>query len=292
VAQNDYIFIHYGYGAQLAPVLTVHQTGNNAFTHIAPTGQNITLVFNTATRYCNGWHDLATTESFPCPKNATLPAQFSQCRHCQNRTGFNPAFYHAVSVSPQQQARNATPHLLYLAHFAPGVTKVGISWAERGIRQLLDQGARSALIIKTYPTATIARQYEAKIAALSGIAETLQVRTKHKLLAQTYDPTAGRDELLATRKRIATTLGITPDAHQPQHLDAYYLPAHTLRQPIILTGEQAVSGRCIGIMGSTLLVEQNGEQYGLCLNDFIGYPVRVSDTLQANTHAPQQASLF
>jgi hypothetical protein len=289
---GDYTLIHYGYGDNFAPYLTLHTEGADSFVTFAPTGKPLTLAFTTAQRYCTGWHDLATSESFPCPDRAALPTQFKQCRHCQNKTGFNPAFYNAASVSPQQQARNAEPHSLYLAHFAPGVVKVGITWAGRDIRRLLDQGARSALVIKTYPTATVARQYEAKIASLDGIAETLQVKTKHKLMGYAYDPAAGAAELTAVRQRLATELGVQAEDNEPIHLDAHYVGDKTLSQPIILHGEHRISGTCIGMMGSTLLTEHNGEQYGLCVGDFVGYPVTISDTIVTNTHAPQQASLF
>lgn len=289
---GDFLFIHYGYhGDQLVPTLTLYKPGADTFEHLAPRNKTLTLAFDTNQRFCTGWHDLATAESFPCPDTSTLPTQFSQCRHCQNKTGFNPAFYNASSVSPQQQARNATPHFLYLAHFAPGVVKVGISWADRGIRRLLDQGARSALIIKTYPSATVARQYEAKIAALPGIAETLQVRAKHKLMNQSYDASPGAAELLAARERIIKEVGLTPDANQPLHLDTHYLDDVVLNQPIVLH-EPKISGRCVGMMGSTLLTEQNGQQFGLGLHDLTGYMVSLNDAEQPNNFAPQQASLF
>ncbi|HVI68849.1 MAG TPA: DUF2797 domain-containing protein [Magnetospirillaceae bacterium] len=289
---SDFLFIHYGYDHNLAPSLTLHKDGTEQFEYLSPRGQNITLAFDTSARACTGWHDLATSESFPCPDRAMLPTQFNHCRHCQNKTGFNPAFYHATSVSPQQQARNAEPHFLYLAHFAPGVVKVGISWAERGLRRLLDQGARSALILKTYPSATIARQYEAKVAALPGIAETLQIKTKHKLLGFTYDVVAAANELCAARQRLTTECNMQPEDNEPVSLDSYYLSDHTINQPVILNGEQKISGHCLGMIGSTLITEQNDQQYGLCVNNFTGYRVNISDVLNPNTHRPQQASLF
>lgn len=292
VVTGDFLLIHYGYDGNLAPHLTLHKDGAESFEHLSPRGKNLTLSFDATTRACTGWHDLATGQSFPCPDHAQLPAQFAQCRHCQKKTGFNPAFYHAASVSPQQQARNAEPHFLYLAHFAPGVVKVGITWAQRGIRRLLDQGARSALIVKTYPSATIARQYEAKTAKLPGIAETLQIKTKHKLLGLGYDAPAGAEELLAVRERLVQECNISPDDHSPAFLDEHYLAGEQLAQPIILHTEQKISGRCIGMIGSTLIMEQDGQQYGLCVSKFTGYRVNVSNDLQPNTHQPQQASLF
>ena len=289
---GNFLLVHYGYNGDLAPSLTVHKDGTDTFDYFAPRGHSLTLSFDTSARACTGWHDLATSQSFPCPDRSALPAQFDHCRHCQNKTGFNPAFYHATSISPQQQARNAQPHFLYLAHFAPGVVKVGISWAERGLRRLLDQGARSALVIKTYPTATIARQYEAKAAKLPGVNETLQQKTKQKLLGLTYDAGAGADELLAVRDQLAKECGISPDANQPVFLDAYYLGETVLDKPIILQDEPQVSGNCLGMVGSTLIFEQDGQQYGLGIGSFTGYRVALGDKIIPNAHQPQQASLF
>lgn len=292
IPEQDYLFIHYGFGGEdIAPSLTLQPADADDFIHFAPTGEQCTFAFDTTQRHCTGWHDLATSQSYACPDATTLPAQFDHCRHCQNKTGFNPAFYNASSVSPQQQARNAQPHFLYLAHFAPGVVKVGISWAERGLRRLLDQGARSCLIIKTYPTATVARQYEAKTAALPGIAETLQAKKKHALLVQTYDAAQGAEELIAVRDRLRRDVGITPDDSTPVALDSFYMQK-PLEQPIILDTEHKISGRCIGMIGNLLVVEQNGQQYGLPLGALTGYRVSIHPREEANTHQPQQASLF
>src|SRR5690606_9718124 len=129
-------------------------------------------------RYCVGWHDLATGESHPCPENAATDKKYETCPACQRRTGFNPAFYHADKVSVKQEARNAEPHHLYLAYMGENYIKVGISWGKRGIKRLLDQGARAGLILETFPTALIARQYEAKIARIDGIHETTSTRIK------------------------------------------------------------------------------------------------------------------
>lgn len=290
---DNALFIHYGYhGEDIAPSLTLHPQGAEAFAHFEPRGQTFTLSFEPGQRFCTGWHDLATSESFPCPDASQLPAQFDHCRHCQNKTGFNPAFYNANSVSPQQEARNQQPHFLYLAHFAPGVVKVGISWSERGLRRLLDQGARSCLVVKTYPTANIARQYEAKIAKLPGIAETLQAKSKYKLLGQPYDAKAASAELMATRQRLIDELGVKPEDSTPLHLDEFYLGDTPLKDPTILHDDAAISGTCLGMIGSLLIMEQNGQQYGLPLGNFTGYRLHMAPEETAMQTAPQQASLF
>jgi hypothetical protein len=292
--EGNYLFVHYGYGPSHQPQLSLLPENGETFTHFEPRGQSFTLSFNKSTRYCGGWHDLATAESFPCPDTATLPDQYNQCRHCQQKTGFNPAFYNASSVSRQQQARNAQPHILYLAHFAPGVIKVGISWAERGIRRLLDQGARSAIIIKTYPTADVARQYEAKAASLSGIAETLQVRQKHQYLKRPYDAAAGADELRIARDRLAREVGVRPDDNQPLYLDSYYVDNHPLHpQDIVeISNSDSISGICVGMIGSVLVMEQDGLQYTLPLAKLTGYNAALSYDVTKNDAAPHQASLF
>ncbi len=292
--EGNYLFVHYGYGPDHQPQLSLLPKDGEAFTHFEPRNQAFTLSFDTTTRYCGGWHDLATAESFPCPDAATLPDQYDQCRHCQQKTGFNPAFYNAASVSEQQQAFNAQPHILYLAHFAPGVVKVGISWAGRGIRRLLDQGARSAVIIKTYPNADIARQYEAKTAKLPGIAETLQLRHKYQYLKRPYDPKVGADELRATRERLIKEVGIAPDDAEPLHLDSYFLGDNPLHpQDLVDIGKNnTISGSCLGMVGSVMINEQDGLQYALPLSKLTGYTCTLNYSVEKNDAGPHQVSLF
>jgi hypothetical protein len=291
---DDFLFIHYGFGGDdMAPSLTVFRDGAEDFEYLTPQGQTLTLQFDPAQRFCTGWHDLATGKSAPCPDKATLPKEYSQCMHCQRKTGFNPAFYNASSVSEQQQARNATPHFLYLAHFGPGVIKVGISWSNRGVRRLLDQGARSALIIKEYGSATLARQYEAKVAKLEGIIETLQAKAKYSLLTRPYDAEAGMRELIAARERLQDEAGITPDNNAPQTLDAYYFGDNIFTPAdLVPLTDHKISGRNLGIIGSAYVAEQNGTPYFLSLNNLAGYQVSIRQAEEPNTHLPRQASLF
>jgi hypothetical protein len=292
--EGNYLFVHYGYGPDHQPQLSLLRGGDDKFVHFEPRSEAFTLSFDNSTRYCGGWHDLATGESFPCPDAADLPEQYDQCRHCQQKTGFNPAFYNAASVSEQQQARNAQPHILYLAHFAPGVVKVGISYEGRGIRRLLDQGARSALIIKTYPNADIARQYEARTAALPGIAETLQLRQKHQLLRKPYDAKAGAEELIAARERLVREAGAGPDDNQPLHLDGYFMGENTLRpQDLVdISKNDSISGDCIGMIGSVMITEHDGLQYSFPLGKLTGYKCTLSYDVAKNEAEPHQVSLF
>lgn len=292
--EGNYLFIHYGYGHDHAPQLSLLAPDGKEFVHLMPRGETLTLDFDTSRRYCNGWHDLASGNSHPCPDKSTLPEQYEQCRHCQQKTGFNPAFYNASSVSRQQQARNQLPHVLYLAHFAPGVVKVGITWEGRGIKRLLDQGARSCLIVKSYPNADIARQYEAQAAKLPGIAETLQVRQKSQLLLKPYDPVAGAAELLAARERLISEVGVAPDDNQPLYLDPHYLANAQLKPNCLIdiSKNDSISGLCAGMVGSFLVTQQDDMQYTLPLGKYVGYNCVLSYSEVANKSEPHQVSLF
>jgi len=290
---SQLLFTHFRYSSHTHKAqLHLLDREQSAYHFIEPNNQPLTLQFDTTQRYCTGWHDLAAGVTYPCSDAASLPEAYHECRHCQQKTGFNPAFYHASSISPQQQARNQSPHLLYLAHFGPGVLKVGISWAARGKGRLLDQGARSYLLLKTFSTAEEARAMEASIAALPGISEALQSRTKHNLLHRPYDTAAGSAELLNCRDLLESTLNTTFEARTPEALDTFYLIQPLRHSSLVSLDTKKISGQFIGMIGSTLILQQDDVQFMLSLNKFRGYPVSISDSIETNTHAPLQTSLF
>ena len=123
------------------------------------------------------------------------------CPACREKTGFNPAFYNAESISPQQRAYNLTPHFVYMAYFSPAHLKVGISSETRGIERLLEQGARVAGILKRYPNADEARALEAHLCSQDGILETMRLGTKNKLLSEPFDAQAAIECVYETARR-------------------------------------------------------------------------------------------
>ena len=96
-------------------------------------GQDLSLEFDFSTKYCTGWVDFDNHCSQICPDSATVDGKYENYLKCRDRTGFNPAFYNADSVSAQQEKINQNPHFVYLAYFAPEVIKVGISQDENGV---------------------------------------------------------------------------------------------------------------------------------------------------------------
>ena len=289
---GGYLFSNVGFSAKETPYLSFQK--DETFSDLMPLGRTLTLRFNMQQRYCIGWGNMATHERLVCPDHNRIESKYEQCAACQNRTGFNPAFYYAASVSKQQTAHNQKPHILYLAHFGKGVIKVGISYAARGNSRLLEQGARSALILGVFPTALVAREHEARIAALPGIAETVQLRKKIALLAGIYDEKAGATELLAARKNAEATLGVKFDESKVMALDSLYFPTKRpdLTESHNATDQSMLSGKAVGMLGSLLFCTQQETLFFLPLKKYIGYEVELSYDETAMTLPVRQTSLF
>jgi len=294
IEPGRYLFTHYGFTkTNPQPILTLANDRGDLLS-LEPRGLDLTLEFDTSRHFCTGWHDLRSGESGACPDHAQTEPAYEQCRACQQRTGFNPAFYNAASVSPQQQERNRQPHILYLAHFGAGVVKVGISLAGRGLGRLLEQGARSCLVLRTFPDAHQARDAEARIARLDGIAETIQVRQKLQLITRPYDPAVAARELQAVSDRLTTELGIDTTQAEFHALDRYYLPepAPRLDEVVDVTKDALVSGRCLGSVGGILVCTQADHVYVCSLSKLKGYRVTLSDRITPLNHAPVQMGMF
>jgi hypothetical protein len=289
---GTYVLTSVGFSKEEKPILVLQD--DTDFHSTCPIGQSFTLTFDMSQRYCIGWRDIATGGRFICPDHQTVLAKYEQCAACQKRTGFNPAFYHATTVSAQQAARNLEPHILYLAHFGPGVMKVGISHAKRGHARLLEQGARSALILEELPSAHIARQYEAKIAVLPGITESIQLRKKLHLALTPYDAATARHELLAAQQRIETTAGVAFNKSELLTFDSCYFPDELpdLSAAHSTTPQHHISGRAAGLLGSILFCTQQTTVFYLPLKKYIGYRGVIEDTVTPIATAPQQTSFF
>lgn len=254
-------------------------------------GTICTLSFDTTARFCIGWHDLATGKNHPCPEQAAINTPYDTCPTCQKRTGFNPAFYHAASVSPQQAARNAEPHILYLAYMGGDYVKVGISWAKRGIRRLLDQGAQACIVLDTFPTALVARQYEVKIAALPNLHETTPTAKKLQLLAYPSTLADAEHHLHAALTAIKKELLLSFDNPTVQPL-AHYYTADTLPHHFTVCDEPTISGTVLAIVGDIIFTKYNDRMLALPVGRYKGYPLTITSTLTELDLPAEQISLF
>lgn len=251
------------------------------------------LAFNTSRRYCVGWHDITSSTGHTCPDRAVVDATYDTCAGCQKRTGFNPAFYHAQTVSPQQEARNRQPHDLYLAYFGAEVVKVGISHHKRQLDRLLEQGARCGVILATLPSALIARSYEEKIARLPGVKESVQIRQKKLLFGRPFDEHQASEHLQQTLEQIRETTGLKVEAPSIEQFDSLYFPAGTPATETAVDVQPLgkIAGETTGLLGSFLFKTYDSQLVYCNLKAYTGYRVTVSDRLDLEL-APQQTTLF
>lgn len=241
-------------------------------------GQELSLAFDFSAKYCTGWVDFDNHCSQVCPDSATVDGKYGNCLKCRNRTGFNPAFYNADSVSVQQEKINQQPHFVYLAYFAPGVIKVGISQEKRGIRRLLEQGARLALKLETFSSALIARQYEAKVASLSGIMETVAASKKLGLIRRTLDAVAAEQALADTLMRIQQKLGLDfPNRELITCEDYFHTNGRDLSSVIDMTGHKTMAGVVVSVIGPILITDYDGQLLVYNVKKFIGYQAQAVD---------------
>lgn len=254
-------------------------------------------------RYCVGRFDLRTFEKGACPlKIELLPTEKDDmCPACREATGFNPSFYYAETVSPQQRAYNATPHFVYLAYFSPQHIKAGISSETRGIERLLEQGARAACIVGRFGNADEARVLEAALCSQQGILETMRASVKARLLAdERFDPAEAVQRLEAAAGRLAAIpvvakAGFAPEA--VQDLSTYYFggPSPDVSELQIPEGhDDECAGRCSGMAGGNLLLSQGSFTYVVPLKDWESHAVELweDEVLVEYESAPQQISLF
>ena len=235
-------------------------------------GQDLSLEFDFSTKYCTGWVDFDNHCSQVCPDSATVDDKYENCLKCRDRTGFNPAFYNADSVSAQQEKINQNPHFVYLAYFAPEVIKVGISQEERGIRRLLEQGARLALKLETFSSALIARQYEAKIARLDGIVETMPIHKKLELIKQPFERATGEKKLQQKLLEIEQKIGVSFPKSEPIPCEDYFHTAGVdLTRVVLMKDQSQLAGRVRSIIGPILIADYDGQLLAYNVKKFIGY---------------------
>lgn len=292
LVEGTFLFTRVSYDSNNnLPYLRV-MDNDGAFWRMQPQGE-FTLSFDTSAKKCIGWYDLAARQCYRCPGDRQIDDKYEQCPECQQRTGFNPAFYNTTSISQQQSELNQQPHILYLAYFSPEVIKVGISYAERKLARLLEQGARNAVILEVFPSANIARQYEAKIARLPGLCESVQLRKKAAILAnEHYDSVLAEQKLRQTVQRITEQLGVSFGNNEFLDLSPYMLAVEPKSDALTEMTEPKIAGRFAGLIGGMLIMQQNNRFIFLPIKKYIGYSITISRNIEQLDLAPVQASLF
>ena len=255
--------------------------------------QDLSFEFDFSVKYCTGWVDFENRCSQICPDQATVDEKYENCLKCRDKTGFNPAFYNANSVSAQQEKINQNPHFVYLAYFAPNVIKVGISQEERGIRRLLEQGARLAIKLETFSSALIARQYEAKISKLDKIVETLPVHKKMELIKQPFDRAIGERELRQKLLEIEQKIGVSFPKSELIPCEDYFQTAGVdLSRVVLMKNYSQLVGRVRSVIGSIVITDYDGQLLAYNIKKLIGYRAQKVDREIELDLPTEQLTLF
>lgn len=249
--------------------------GDEIILHELDFNQELNLKFDLSKRFCTGWFNPNNGENHVCPAKNEVEAKYEQCKDCMIKTGFNPSFYNADSISNNQAEYNTHPHILYLAYFSPDDVKVGISHSGRNLSRLLEQGARLAYILETFPSANIARQYEARISRLDGMVENVKLGRKVELLRQNFDETVAEKILSDKKAWIEEQIRTKFDNAQLVKTNAYFFAPDfdqsRLRETISLEDQGTLHGKFVGALGQILICDYQGDLIALPLKKMVGY---------------------
>lgn len=239
--------------------------------------ETLTLLFDFSNQFCVGYYDMQTKTIHPCPEHKTGT---KECAACRARSNFNPAFYNTTKISPQQIERNLQPHILYLADFGGDFTKVGIAHHSRRLGRLIEQGARAAIVLDELSSANVARDYESKIAQLTGFRESVRTETKLRLLEQVFDFETSKNRLVAAHGKIAKSLNINFNC-EVKAFDKFYSNGQLTTDFAFLPQNSAsiISGKVIALVGSFLFLENNQDTIVVNTKDLVGYNFEPSDQI-------------
>ena len=292
---SDHTVALAGYGFSVdGPYLTINDLDEGTVGYVPVLGRTFSLR-RLPRRRCIGRIDLRTHERSTCPLNAELlpDGKEDMCPACIEATGFNPSFYFSNYISPQQREYNQTPHYVYLAYFAPSYVKAGISSETRGIERLLEQGARVAGILKRFANADEARALEAHLCAQEGIYETMRLGTKVRLLSDPFKA----DAAIETVYEAARAHGVEPEGGVLD-LTKYYFGDVEAAPDIVQLPDDSpsdmVAGRCVGMVGGILMLEQGGNVFAAPVKEWESYEVEITvgELLCEYEYEPQQMGLF
>ncbi len=300
---GDHTIVLAGHGFDEAgPYLSLNDIESNVQKRYPVQGKTFSLR-RKQNRRCIGRFDLESGAKTPCPLQVELlpEAKDDMCPACQEATGFNPSFYHADFVSPQQRAYNLTPHFAYLAYFAPNYLKAGISSQTRGLNRLLEQGARAARVVGRFDDAYQARDLEAALCVQPGILETMRISKKLDLLVnERYDAAEAAKVLDEAVERLAgvsavSAAGFAPEPMQDfsgRFFDGPSPASEDLQIPD--ASPDVCGGRCVGMVGACLVFEQDGANFVVPVKDWESHEIDLleNEVAVAYDFAPQQMSLL
>lgn len=246
-------------------------------------------------RYCIGMYNLDTLSYLPCPNNCKLDfnSKMNNCGECYNKIGFNPAFYNTQKISPQQLEYNKLPHVVYLAYFSPLHIKVGMASKRRLSLRLLEQGARSAFILATFPNAYLARELEAKLCGGGyGILERLSSEQKLKIVCENSYSSKVANKILTD---VLMQVDIVPESEFLDfNLKYFYNNNYDLSNLEKVKAPQFLSGQAIGMIGDIAIFKQKEKIIAVPVKKFISHKIDInySENFMEYLTEPKQISFW
>jgi len=218
----------------------------------------------------------------PCPQNVVGK---KKCETCRNRDGnfIYTSFdgFNTDMFTPDDLARLQCPHLVYLALFNKGVTKVGVCKKDRNVLRQVEQGSHQTLYIAETPDGVLARQIETCYRQ-SGMADKVQASTKKNYVCPDITKAEGEAELkqilaehqdaLKNHPELQKYLLSTPDFKDWS--DTFGLPSITRSakplHEVKLERDESVSGTIVALKGPFIMLETDDEIVSLCAKDLQG----------------------
>ncbi|MEU7133322.1 DUF2797 domain-containing protein [Streptomyces sp. NPDC046261] len=191
----------------------------------------------------------------PCPVGAEVPggAVSAQCGQCARLD-------RSHSVAADTIADDPRPYDVYLAWFAPGLAKVGITAAEREGVRLLEQAALSYALLGRGPLMA-ARRAEAVLGAALAVPDRFPYAAKRAARVPLPPRERRAAELAALHERARGLTGLpeslTIRTYLPVHHDeAFHLegirPGHAL---VELAAGRTVAGRVTAVAGPDVYLD-------------------------------------
>lgn len=235
--------------------------------HLPLVGLDVGFTVTSRERHCTGRYRFVNryqVEPLACPQKAQI-AKGSQCPTCLGQDEFRFAHqaHEGGYLPPALDTYLSQPHWLYIATFAPSMSKVGTAAAPRKTSRLNEQGPQFATYITQSPDGRTVRRLEDALSRELGLTQTVRRGTKVKALTEQPLTAEQHDDVVARALVTLTDWGTIcqPHAWTPPTESLALLPLQPRNDLVVHPHDirQAAHGFHIqACLGSTALVHLIG----------------------------------